>query len=195
MKKEEKKRRKNSSGSFARVPPLSLSGFSFSCSCTNWCYDTSRNGTVSHAATKQKRLSSSHFARVWSSVTRAGDPNPAAKTALEYHASANKQGHPDVLVPVGLTDTFLGTQVFCFSRCVTIPGLPGDHQYFGPIYKVTGNFLPLPFRAVLGLIRPHRQKKTATVPIEFSKEVKCSMQQRGNQPKIRHPRRAKTRKA
>ena len=70
------------------------------------------------------------------------------------------------------THNFLGTQGFRYSRCVTIPGLPGDYSCFAPVAKVTGNFLSLfeLFEACFVL----RQRKTATVSIEFSKEVKYS---------------------
>ena len=62
---------------------------------------------------------------------------------------------------------FSGTQGFRYSRCVAIPGLPGDYSYFAPVSKVTGNLLSLfeQFEACFVL----RQRKTATVPIEFSK--------------------------
>ena len=74
-----------------------------------------------------------------------------------------------------------GTQGFRYSRCITIPGLPGDYSYFAPVPKVTGNFLSLfePFEAYFAL----RQGKTATVSIEFSKEVKYSMQKEQTSPK------------
>ena len=75
----------------------------------------------------------------------------------------------------------MGTQGFRYSRCVTIPGLPGDYSCFAPVAKVTGNFLSLfeLFEACFVL----RQRKTATVSIEFSKEVMCSLQKRKPAPK------------
>ena len=79
------------------------------------------------------------------------------------------------------THNFLGTQGFRYSRCVTIPGLPGDYSYFARVPKVTGNFLSLfeLFEACFVL----RERKTATVSIEFSKEVKYSMQKEQTSPK------------
>ena len=78
------------------------------------------------------------------------------------------------------TYDFLGTQGSRYSRCVTIPGLPGDYSYFAPVPKVTGYFLSIfePFEAYFAL----RQGKTATVSIEFSKEVKYSMQKDETSP-------------
>ena len=91
---------------------------------------------------------------------------------------------------------FLGTHGFRYLWCVAISGMPGDYSYFAPVPKyylfssvpkVTRNFLSLfeLFEVCFVL----RQRKTSTVPIEFSKEVKYSTSKyakRGNQLQIKH---------
>ena len=79
------------------------------------------------------------------------------------------------------TYDFLGTQGSRYSRCVTIPGLPGDYSYFAPVPNVTGNFLSRfeLFEAWFVF----RQRNTPTVSIEFSKEVKYSVQKEEISPK------------
>ena len=70
------------------------------------------------------------------------------------------------------------------------PGVASDYSYFAP----AGNFLSLfeLFEACVVL----RQSKTATVSIEFSKEVKYSMPKEENRPKRRmHLRRNQHKKA
>ena len=75
------------------------------------------------------------------------------------------------------TQDSLGTQGFRYSRCVA---MPGEYSYFAPVPKITGDFFS-PFE-LLEACFVLRQRKTATISIEFAKEVKYYMQEEETSP-------------